>query len=145
MGKLNKLFMNENTKIPPNTKVFIVEDDMFISSLLTKRFESVGAIIATSNAGDTAAASIKKEMPNIVLLDIMLPGADGFQVLQQLKADPETRKIPVIMLSNMGDKVHMDKAKQLGAVNFLIKATLSIDEIISEVAKQLSLESMTRG
>jgi DNA-binding response OmpR family regulator len=129
--------MNEAIKIPPNTKVFVVEDDVFISSLLVRRFESLGTAVSTSAAGDTAAASIKKEMPNIVLLDIMLPGADGFQVLQQLKADASTRGIPVIMLSNLGDKEHMEKARKYGAVSFLIKATLSIDEIVAEVAKQL--------
>jgi DNA-binding response OmpR family regulator len=129
--------MNESVKIPENTKVFIVEDDVFISSLLIKKFESAGATVSNSMTGDTAAASIKKEMPNIVLLDIMLPGADGFQIIQQLKADVTTKNIPVIMLSNLGDKEHMDKAKKYGAVNFLIKATLSIDEIVNEVAKQL--------
>jgi CheY-like chemotaxis protein len=137
--------MNETAKIPANTKIFIVEDDTFISSLLVKKFESVGAIISTSNTGDTAAADIKKNMPNIVILDIMLPGADGFQVLQQLKADPDTKKIPVIMLSNLSGKEYFDKAKKYGAVGFLIKATLSIDEITSEIAKQLKVESMTRG
>jgi CheY-like chemotaxis protein len=75
----------------------------------------------------------------------MLPGADGFQVLQQLKADPVTKNIPVVMLSNMGDKASIDKAKKYGAVNFLIKATLSVDEIVSEIAKQLKVETMTRG
>lgn len=137
--------MDKTLKIPIGTKVFIVEDDVFISSLLVKRFESEGVIVSTCNAGDIAAASIKEVMPNIVVLDIMLPGADGFQVLQQLKANPETKKIPVIMLSNLAEKEHIEKAKKYGAVSFLIKATLSIDEIVSEVAKQLKIETMTRG
>lgn len=137
--------MNEKVKIPANTKIFIVEDDVFISSLLVKKFESVGSVVSTSNSGLTAAESIKKVMPNIVLLDIMLPGADGFQILQQLKADNDTKKIPVIMLSNLGEKIQIEKAKKLGAVIFLIKATLSIDEIVDETAKQLSIEMTTRG
>jgi two-component system phosphate regulon response regulator PhoB/two-component system alkaline phosphatase synthesis response regulator PhoP len=137
--------MSETVKILPNTKVFIAEDDVFIGSLLVKRFQSVGAIVSTSNTGDTAMAVIKKEMPSVVLLDILLPGADGFQVLQQLKADPSTKNIPVIMLSNMGDKNNIDKAKKYGATTFLIKATMSIDEIVSEVAKLLKIETTTRG
>jgi len=137
--------MDKTLKIPSNTKVFIAEDDMFISSLLVKKFESVGAIVATVSAGDIAAANIKKEMPNIVLLDIMLPGADGFQIIQQLKADPDTKNIPVIMLSNLGERDQIEKAKKYGAVNFLIKATLSVDEIIAEVAKQLAVANITRS
>jgi CheY-like chemotaxis protein len=137
--------MNESLKIPTGTKVFIVEDDSFISSLLVSNLESNGVVVSTDATGETAAANIKKVMPNIVMLDIMLPGADGLQILQQLKADPETKSIPVIMLSNFGDRDRIEKAKQYGAVAFLIKATLSIDNIASEIAKQLKVESMTRG
>jgi len=137
--------MNETIKIPANTKVFLVEDDVFISSLLVKRFESIGANISTDSTGEDAAEKIKKEMPSIVLLDIMLPVTDGFQILQQLKADPDTKDIPVIMLSNLGNKESIDKAKKYGAVSYLIKATLSIDEIVSEVAKQLKTKKETSG
>lgn len=128
-----------------NAKIFLVEDDAFISNLLVKKFEGSGMTVITGNAGETAAASIKKEMPNIVVLDIMLPGVDGFQVLQQMKSDPDTKNIPVIMLSNLSDKVQIEKSKKYGAVSFLIKATLSVDEIVGEVEKQLKVESMTRG
>ena len=137
--------MNETAKMPANTKVFIVEDDAFISSLLVKKFEAGGVTVSTSSTGETAAASIKKEMPSIVVLDIMLPGADGFAVLQQIKSDPDTKNIPVVMLSNLAEKVQIEKAKKYGAVSFLIKATLSVDEIFGEVVKQLKVESMTRG
>lgn len=137
--------MNNTLKIPPNSKVFIVEDDVFLSRLLIKKFENEGAIVLTTNAGNLAAAEIKKGMPNVVVLDIMLPGADGFQILQQLKADNDTKNIPVAMLSNLGERVQIDKAKQYGAAIFLIKATLSIDEIVSEIAKLLKTEGTTRG
>jgi CheY-like chemotaxis protein len=137
--------MNNPLEIPANTKVFIVEDDAFISMMLVKRFESIGAIVSTDAVGNTATENIKKVMPNIVTLDIQLPGADGLQILQQLKADPETKNIPVVMLSNFGDKEKLDKAKQYGAVAFLIKATLSIDEIIGEIIRHLKIETITRG
>ena len=137
--------MNETTKIPPNNKVFIVEDDKFIRDLLVKRLEGAGAIVGTDEMGSRAAADIKKTTPNIILLDILLPGADGFQVLQQLKADPETRNIPVIMLSNLAEKVYFEKAEKYGAVSYLVKATLSVDEIVGEVAKQLKIAVATRG
>lgn len=137
--------MNKTLEIPKNTKVFIVEDDAFISSLLIKKFESIGATVSICAAGDVAAASIKRDLPDIIVLDIMLPKADGFQVLQELKADPETKNIPVVMLSNFGEKAQIEKAKQYGAAIFLIKATLSIDEIAEEIIKQIKTEKMARG
>jgi CheY-like chemotaxis protein len=137
--------MNETVKIPAGTKIFLVEDDAFISSLLVKKFEGDGAVIVTGATGENAAASIKTEKPAVIILDIMLPGVDGFQVLQQIKSDAETKDIPVIMLSNLSEKVQIEKAKKYGAVSFLIKATLSVDEIVGEVAKQLKIETMTRG
>jgi CheY-like chemotaxis protein len=137
--------MNESLKIPAGTKVFIVEDDSFISSLLVSNLESNGVVVSTDATGETAVASIKKVMPNIIMLDIMLPVVNGLEILKQLKADPVTKNIPVMMLSNFGDKDRIETAKQYGAVAFLIKATLSIDNIASEIAKQLKVESMTRG
>ena len=137
--------MNEKLELPLNTKVFIVEDDAFITSLLEKKFESAGAVVETIATGDGAAEVIKERMPNIILLDIMLPGADGFSVIQQLKADHSTHNIPVIMLSNLAEKVYFDKAEKYGAVKFLVKATMSIDEIVTEVIKQLKVAAATRG
>lgn len=125
-------------KFPENTKVFIVEDDAFISSLLVKKITASGAKVETANNGGEALSAIKKFKPDVVLLDIMLPDMDGLQILQQLKADSELRSIPVIMLSNLGEKAQIDQAKKTGAVNFLIKATLSVDEIVKETIKALS-------
>jgi CheY-like chemotaxis protein len=124
-------------KFPANTKVFIVEDDAFISSLLVKKISAAGATVETVNNGEAAFAAIKKFQPNVILMDIMLPGIDGLQVLQQVKADADLRAIPVIMLSNLGEKEQIDQAKKTGAVNFLIKATMSVDEIAQEALKAL--------
>lgn len=137
--------MNNSVTIPTGTKIFLVEDDAFISMMLVKNFEATGATVLTDARGDTATENIKKAMPNIIVLDIQLPGADGLQILQQIKADPDTKNIPVVMLSNFGDKEKIEKAKQLGAVAFLIKATLPADEIVAEIAKHLKVETMTRG
>jgi CheY-like chemotaxis protein len=137
--------MNNSVSIQAGTKIFLVEDDAFISMMLVKNFENAGAIVTTDARGDTAAANIKKTMPNIVLLDIQLPGATGLEILEQIKNDPETKNIPAVMLSNFGDKEKIAKAKQLGALAFLIKATLPVDEIVGEIAKLLKTETMTRG
>ena len=125
-------------KFPANTKVFIVEDDAFISGLLVKKLTAEGCTVNTVNQGDKALDAIKAFMPNIILMDIMLPGGiDGLGILQQVKAEPTTRAIPVIMLSNLAEKAQIDQAKKTGAVNFLVKATMSVDEIAQEAAKAL--------
>ena len=127
-----------NEKFPPNTKVFIVEDDTFISGLMVKKFTADGCTVTTANAGDKAFEAIKAAMPNVILLDIMLPGGvDGLGILQQLKSEPTTKNIPVLMLSNLGEKPQIDQSKKLGAASFLIKATMSVDEIAAEAMKAL--------
>ncbi len=123
---------------PANSKVFIVEDDAFISSLLVKKLSAAGAAVETVNNGEAALEAIKKFQPNVILMDIMLPGIDGLQVLQQVKADTGLRDIPVIMLSNLAEPTQIDQATKTGAVNFLVKATMSVDEIAQEAAKVLT-------
>lgn len=124
-------------KFPKGTKVFIVEDDAFISSLIVKKLTNEGCEVQTVANGEDALAAIKKFMPQVILLDIMLPGISGLDVLQQLKADSAVRAIPAMMLSNLAEKAQIDQAKKVGAVNFLVKATMSIDEIVAEAAKAL--------
>ncbi len=124
-------------KFPKDTKVFIVEDDAFISSLIVKKLTNEGCKVSTVANGEDALAAIKKFMPQVILMDIMLPGISGLDVLQQVKADADVRAIPVIMLSNLAEKAQIDQAKKVGAVNFLVKATMSIDEIVNEAAKAL--------
>ncbi len=131
--------MNEKN-FPPHTKIFIVEDDAFINNLLTHKLEGQGCTVGTINTGDRAIEEIKKFNPDIIVLDIMLPGIDGLEVLKKLKEDPSTRLIPTIILSNVAEKTEFDKAKKLGADSYLVKATLSIDEIAAELAKHLATE-----
>ena len=132
--------MGNVIKFPANTKVFILEDDSFMSSLLVQKFEAGGATVKTAQTGTGTFEEIKKMMPDVTLLDIMVPGdIDGFEVLRLLRADAATRELPVIMLSNLSEKAEIDKAQSLGAANYLIKATVSIEEIAKEALKQIKV------
>jgi CheY-like chemotaxis protein len=73
------------------------------------------------------------------MLDILLPGADGFEILKKLKADPRYTKIPVVLLSNLSQPTDLQKGKDLGAVKFLIKSTVTLDEIIDEIKSVLAM------
>ena len=118
-------------------KVLWVEDDKLLSTILSRKFESSGFILMKANNGDEAFSLLSKDIPDIIILDVLLPGINGFDVLQKIKADERLRKIPVIMLSNMSKQSDIEKGKSLGAQKFIVKAAASLDEIIKEVEKLL--------
>lgn len=114
-------------------KVLWVEDDTFLSDLIARKLSAQGCTLAHATDGEEALTLIAEENPDIVLLDILLPGVDGYEVLKKLKADPKTKHIPVILLSNLGQRDEIAKGKMLGAARFLIKATVTLDEIMAEI------------
>jgi len=113
--------------------ILIVEDDKFLRELLTRKLDSVGFQISTAIDGHDALKKIKDELPQIILLDLVLPGVDGFEILKQIKEDPKTSKIPVIILSNLGQKEEVEKGIKLGADDYLVKAHFTPDEIIGKI------------
>ena len=118
----------------------IVEDDVFLAEIYQKKFEMEGYKVSTADNGEKGLADAKKKKPNIVLLDILLPKMDGFVVLNKLKADPETKDIPVILLTNLGQKEDVDKGLEQGAVDYLIKAHFKPSEVVDKVRKVLDIQ-----
>ncbi|HET8574941.1 MAG TPA: response regulator [Candidatus Paceibacterota bacterium] len=116
-----------------NAKILVVEDDEFLRSLMGKKLSQRMHHIFYAVDGKSALEIAGKERPDIILLDLILPGMSGFEVLEQLKQNPELLHIPVIILSNLGDAEKIEKAKNSGAADFLIKANFSIDEIIEKM------------
>lgn len=119
------------------TKVLIVEDDKFLSELISTKLDKEGFSIALAGDGETGLKKAEEFKPEIVLLDIMLPGMDGFEVLEKLKASPELKKIPVIILSNFGQESKVERGLQLGAVDYLVKANFTTGEIVSKIKEIL--------
>lgn len=122
-----------------NIHVLLVEDDIFLSGIYQKKFEMEGFKISTADNGEKALADALKKKPNIILLDVLLPKLDGFAVLEKLKSNPETKDIPVILLTNLGQKDDVEKGLEAGAVDYLIKAHFKPSEIVDKVKKVLSL------
>ncbi len=114
-------------------KILWVEDDKFLSNILVKKFESSGHKVLKATDGEGALRLAEQETPDIIVLDILLPGMNGFDILQKLKANPKMKNVPAIMLSNMNKPSDIEKAKSLGAQKFLVKAAVSLDEIVKEV------------
>jgi len=123
----------ENTK-----KVLSVEDDKFLSSLVARKLSAAGYEMSHASKGEEALKMVKEQKPSLVLLDILLPEMSGFEVLEKIKADPETKNIPVILFSNLGQKEDIDKGLKLGAEKFIVKATVVLDDIVNEIESVLS-------
>lgn len=119
-------------------KVMWVEDDQFLNDIIARKLSLTKCTFFHSTEGEEALKIISKEIPDIVMLDIVLSGIDGFEILRRIKNDPKIKHIPVILLSNLGQASDIDKGKSLGAVCFMIKATVTPDEIIDQMKKVIS-------
>jgi len=114
-------------------KILIVEDDKFLRELIVKKLSNEGYEVAEAADGEQGLQQIKEAAPELVLLDLILPGIDGFEVLAQKREDPFIARIPVVILSNLGQKEDVDKGLNLGAIDYLIKAHFTPGEIVEKV------------
>lgn len=114
--------------------ILVVEDDPLLSDLVSRKFSAEKINMEYAPTGEIALEFIKKDTkPNLILLDIRLPGIDGFEVLRQVKEDPTTKDIPVVIFSNFGEESDIARAKELGANKFIVKVSLSLDEVVNLV------------
>lgn len=120
-------------------KIFIVEDEEMLSKVLAEQFSKAGFDVKVASDGKEALKSVGEFEPDIILLDIILPKINGFDVLKSIKENPGTSSVPVIMISNLGRDEDIKQAIKLGAVDYFIKAQHPIFEIIEKVSKFLEL------
>jgi CheY-like chemotaxis protein len=119
-----------------NKKVLLVEDDVALQKILSEKISSLGASVSVSATGQDGLAKIKSELPNLILLDIMLPGGmNGFDVLESIKKDPTTKNIPVLVLTNLDTE--QKTAMDIGAAGYFVKTNISLDEIVLKVKNLL--------
>lgn len=116
-------------------KILVVEDDKFLRELITQKLAREGYDVKEAVDGEEGVVKVKEEKPDVILLDLILPGIDGFEVLAKIKEDPEVENIPVVILSNLGQRDDVERGLKLGAVDFLIKAHFTPGEIIEKVEK----------
>jgi DNA-binding response OmpR family regulator len=114
-------------------KILIVEDDKFLRELITKKLKEEGYETVGAGDGEEGIEKAKKESPDIILLDLILPGIDGFEVLSRIKDDSAVSSIPVIILSNLGQREEVEKGLKMGAVDYMIKAHFTPGEITEKV------------
>lgn len=121
------------------THILIVEDDLFLAEIYQKKFEMEGFKVSMANDGEKAVNDIKKKMPDLVLLDILLPKLDGFSVLEAIKSDSVSKDIPIILLTNLGQQDDVQRGLEKGAADYLIKTHFKPSEVVDKVRKLLKL------
>jgi CheY-like chemotaxis protein len=121
-------------------KILVAEDDKFLGSAYRAKLTKSGFEVQIVTDGEEALAALKTFQPDIILLDLVMPKKDGFATLQELKASEDYKKIPVIVASNLGQKEDLDKAKAMGAVDYVIKSDLSLDALIGKIMEALQAD-----
>ena len=118
-------------------KILIIEDDKFLRELIVRKLTSENYDVIEAVDGENGIKLTKEQKPDLILLDLILPGIDGFEVLSQVKKDSSVMMIPIIILSNLGQRDDIEKGLQLGAVGYLVKAHFTPNEIIEKIEQTL--------
>jgi DNA-binding response OmpR family regulator len=113
-------------------KILIAEDEAALSRVMNLKFTGSGFNVIVVNDGNIFSEIFDKENPDLVLLDLMIPGLDGFSILKEIK-EVKRSKVPVIILSNLGQSEDKSKAKELGATDYFVKSDISISEIVEKI------------
>ncbi len=117
--------------------IFIIEDEQTLSRSLRDKLEREGYRVETAIDGKLGLASVKREKPDLLILDIILPGLNGLEVLKGLKSDSRSKHIPVLLVSNVDDEKQQREAQRLGAANYLLKSNVTLAKIIEEIQKYI--------
>ncbi|HNY98076.1 MAG TPA: response regulator [Candidatus Pacearchaeota archaeon] len=120
-----------------SAKLLVIEDDSFLRELIVKKLINEGFEVSEGVDGEEGLKKAQEGGMNMILLDLILPGIDGFEVLKRVKEDPKINSVPVIILSNLGQKEDIERGLKLGATDFLIKAHFTPAEIIEKIKSVL--------
>lgn len=116
-------------------KILIIEDEEILTNLLQKKLTREGYEISTAEDGEEGLKEMRETKPDLILLDIIMPKKDGFEVMEEMAKDKELKDIPVIIVSNSGQPVEIERAQKLGAKDWLIKTQFDPKEVIDKVVK----------
>ena len=119
-------------------RILLVEDDPFLADIYTTKMEKAGFEVGVIRDGDGVIQAVKEQKPDLLVLDIVLPHLDGWEITKQIKQDENMNGLKIVILSNLGQKNDVEKGLKLGAVKYLIKAHYTPTEIVEEIKKILS-------
>jgi len=116
-------------------KILMIEEERFLRKVYRNRLTKAGFDFVGATNGIEGLNKVVFERPDLIILDLVLPQKNGFEVLRELKRNKNTRQIPVMILTNLGEKKEIEKAFGLGAKDFLIKTEVSLDEVLKKIEK----------
>jgi len=118
-------------------KILIIEDEEILLNLLKNKLSEIGYEVSIAKDGVTGLKAIKEIVPDLILLDLIMPEMGGFELLEKRQEDESIKGIPIIIISNSGQPVELDKAKRLGVSDWLIKTEFDPREVIEKVVAQI--------
>lgn len=119
-------------------KVLVVEDDKFLIKAYSAKLKKEGFDTILASNGEDALRIAGEEKPDIILLDLIIPKKDGFDVLYDLKQNSKLKEIPVIVLSNLGQPEDIERAKKIGANDYLVKSNISMKDMVDKIKEVLA-------
>lgn len=120
--------------MPGLGKILLVEDDVMVVKMYQRKFLMVGFDVEVAYNGEEGLEVLTRYRPDIVLLDVMMPKMNGFEMLKRMQADESLKKIPVVILTNLGDRADdIERSKEMGATDYWVKANISLEEIVEKV------------
>jgi len=114
-------------------KILIIEDDSFLQGLASTKLEKEGFAVRGAANGEEGLKLLTAEAPDLVLCDLIMPGTDGFAVLEAAQKNPATAKIPIIVFSNLSEDKDIKRAKELGAAEYMVKSNFTLDELADKI------------
>ncbi len=135
---MNQTETKNNSVDTSKATILVVEDDKFLRELMLQKLQKEGFETQAAVDAEEAFKLINEKKPHLILLDLVLPGMDGFAMKTLLKKRPETADIPIIILSNLGQKEDIERATNDGVEGYLVKASFTTSEIVDKVRAVLS-------
>jgi len=119
--------------------ILLVEDDPFLSSILQLKLDKENFKTIRAADGEEALNLLTEQgiRPDLILLDLILPKKNGFEVLETIRQDPTLEKLPVVIISNLGQPSDIDRGKALGVIDYFVKAKLSVDELVNKIKEEI--------
>jgi two-component system, OmpR family, alkaline phosphatase synthesis response regulator PhoP len=114
-------------------RILIIEDDNFLQGLEASKLEKEGYKVITASSGEEAIKKINEPNIDVILLDLILPDFDGFEILKKIRVTEVLKNIPVIVFSNLSEETAIKKAKELGSTDFMVKSNFTLDELVKHI------------
>jgi DNA-binding response OmpR family regulator len=118
-------------------KILVAEDDRFLSNAYRIKLTKMGYEVTVMSDGDQVMKYLKDNTPDLILLDLIMPIKDGFDTLNEIRAQTKFKKIPIIVASNLGQGEDIKKATEMGATDYIVKSDLSLQELVEKINSYL--------